>query len=125
MDNDMNVVEDVEGMRLDLHRLQVDMRDIELMVQRVSKLITQLLDTLYRYQPKLEPGTASRHDDSAVDEIDSLGFPPPMHKRSNNRALESLFARHWKRQHENVQDCRRQAAEDCVKVRSTLYRGEG
>jgi len=106
MDDDMNVVEDVKGMRLDLHRL----------VQRVSKLITQLLDPLYRYQDKLEPGPASRHDDSAEDEIDSLGFPPPMHKRSNNHALESLFARHWKRQHENVQDCRQQAAEDCEKV---------
>ena len=76
MDDDMNVVEDVEGMRLDLHRLQVDMRGIELMVQRVSKLIAQLLDPLYRYQAKLEPGPASRHDDSAEDEIDSLGFPP-------------------------------------------------
>ena len=125
MDDDMNVVEDVEGMRLDLHRLHVDMRGIELMVQRVSKLITQLLDTLYRYQAKLEPGPASRHDYSAEDKIDSLGFSPPMHKRSNNRALESLFARHWKRQHENVQDCRQQPAEDCEKVRSTVYRGEG
>ena len=77
MDDDMNVVEDVEGMRLDLHRLHVDMRGIELMVQRVSKLITQLLDTLYRYQAKLEPGPASRHDDdSAEDEIGSLGFSP-------------------------------------------------
>ena len=46
MDDDMNMVEHVEGMRLNLHRLQVDMRGIELMVQRVSKLITQLLDTL-------------------------------------------------------------------------------
>ena len=46
MDSDMNVVDDVEGMRLNLHSLQVDMRGIELMVQRVSKLITQLLDTL-------------------------------------------------------------------------------
>ena len=55
----MNVVEDVEGMRLDLHRLQVDTRGIELMVQRVSKLITQLLDTLYHYQAKLELGPAS------------------------------------------------------------------
>jgi len=77
MDSDMNVVDDVEGMRLNLHSLQVDMRGIELnMVQRVSKLITQLLDTLYHYQAKLEPGPASRHDDSAEDEIDSLGFPP-------------------------------------------------
>jgi len=33
--------------------------------------ITQLLGTLYRYQVKLEPGPASRHDDSAEDEIDS------------------------------------------------------
>ena len=76
MDDDMNMVEHVEGMRLNLHRLQVHMRGIELMVQRVSKLITQLLDTLYRYQAKLEPGLASGHDDSAEDEIDSLGFPP-------------------------------------------------
>ena len=71
MDSDMNVVDDVEGMRLNLHSLQVDMRGIELMVQCVSKLITQLLDTLYHYQAKLEPGPASRHDDSAEDEIDS------------------------------------------------------
>ena len=101
MDSDINVVDDVEGMRLNLHRLQVDMRGIELMVQRVSKLITQL----YRYQAKLEPGPASRHDDSAEDEIDSLGFPLPMHKRSNNCVLKSLFVRRWKRQHVNVQDC--------------------
>jgi len=76
MDNDMNVVEDVEGMRLDLHRLQVDTRGIELVVQRVSKLITQLLDTLYHYQANLELGPASQHDESAEDEIDSssLGF---------------------------------------------------
>jgi len=40
MDSDINVVDDVEGMRLNLHRLQVHMRGIELMVQRVSKLIT-------------------------------------------------------------------------------------
>jgi len=71
MDDDMNVVEDVEGMRLDLQRLQVDMRGIELVVQRVSKLITQLLDTLYHYQALLELGPASRYDDSA-----SLGFSP-------------------------------------------------
>ena len=56
MDSDMNVVDDVEGMRLNLHSLQVDVRGIELTVQRVSKLITQLLDTLYRYQSKLEQG---------------------------------------------------------------------
>jgi len=56
MDSDMNVVDDVEGMRLNLHSLQVDVRGIELTVQRVSKLITQLLDTLHRYQSKLEQG---------------------------------------------------------------------
>ena len=77
MDSFMNVVDDVEGMRLNLHSLQVDMRGIELMLQSASKLITRLLDTLYRYQAKLEPGPASRHDDdSAEDEIDSLGFSP-------------------------------------------------
>ena len=68
MDSDMNVVDDIEGMRLNLHSLQVDVRGIELMLQHVSKRITQLLATLHRYQVKLEP---SRHDDSAEDEIDS------------------------------------------------------
>jgi len=43
MDSDMNVVDDVEGMRLNLHSLQVDVRGIELMLQHVSKRITQLL----------------------------------------------------------------------------------
>jgi len=81
MDSDMNVVDDVERMRLNLHSLQVDMRGIELMVQRVSKLITQLLGTLYRYQAKLKLGSASRHDDSAEDEIDSLGFFPQKDQR--------------------------------------------
>ena len=55
-------------MRLNLHSLQVDVRGIELMLQHVSKRITQLLGTLHRYQVKLDP---SRHDDSAEDEIDS------------------------------------------------------
>ena len=68
MDSDMNVVDDIEGMRLNLHSLQVDVRGIELMLQHVSKRITQLLGTLHRYQVKLEP---SRYDDSAEDEIDS------------------------------------------------------
>ena len=60
MVSDMNVVDDVERMRLNLHSLQVDVRGIELMLQHVSKRITQLLGTLYRYQVKLEPGPASR-----------------------------------------------------------------
>ena len=47
MDSDMNVVDEVGGMRLNLHSLKVDMRGIELMLQRASKLIAQLLDTLY------------------------------------------------------------------------------
>ena len=74
MDSDMNVVDDVEGMRLNLHSLQVDVRGIELMLQHVSKRITQLLGTLHRYQVKLEP---SRHDDSAEDEIDSSPIKGP------------------------------------------------
>ena len=77
MDSDMNVVDDVEGMRLNLHSLQVDVRGIELMLQHVSKRITQLLGTLHRYQAKLESGPASRHDDSTEDEIDSLQIKGP------------------------------------------------
>ena len=37
MDSDMNVVDDIEGMRLNLQSLQVDVRGIELMLQHVSK----------------------------------------------------------------------------------------